>query len=64
MNILYWITSSVETAVLKGFAQAVAKLEMDQEADAADPLDALKRRMNALPESSSNGDAKPRKIGK
>jgi hypothetical protein len=55
MNLLFWITNSVEQAVLKGFAQAIAKLGID--ADDSDPLAAIAARID--PKAIEADETKP-----
>ncbi len=65
LNLLSWITNAVEQAVLRGVANAVAKLGIEDEADAAEPLAAIRDRMRAaLPEASSNGTVEKVRKGK
>ena len=62
---LNWITAIVKAAVLKGFREAVEELDLaapDQTHDAA--LEALRRRMTALPAPSANGMGKKAKTDK
>ena len=56
MGFFSWISEAVKQAVLRGFADAAAELQLDHDAAAADPLAALQQRMTPpLPPPSSNG---------
>lgn len=61
MNLLFWITSAVEAAVLKGVAQAIEKLGMESDTE-SDPLAELRARMpqtTAIAAAESASDNRP-----